>query len=184
MKRMLRRQKGIILVFSLVFLLLILLLSVSLVQQNRMQFLMVSNTQGQTDQIAAIENTLRATEKYIDSKRYEKGSYPNEAAGDKFICQTPGGFYSQLPPGELSGSDLNINLLNGSTVAITKAACITGVQLTENDCALPNNTYCNQPVAVTGNPCDVEIYTIAITMIDSTNNERSVVSRYAVSCTE
>ncbi|GAB6141375.1 hypothetical protein JCM14076_21040 [Methylosoma difficile] len=143
---------------------------------------MVSNTQGQASEIANLEIALWATEKYIDSKRYEKGSLPNKAAGEPQICQSSGGFYNQLSPGQLSSSDINVDLPNGSSVEITKTACLNGNgnQLNETDCSWLVND-CNKPTTAT-NPCDVEIYTIAITMKNSTNNERSVVSRYAVNC--
>lgn len=61
------RQQGAVLVFSLVSLLLLTLLSVNMIQQNRLQFMMAANAQQQTETFAAAEDLLALTETQVDT---------------------------------------------------------------------------------------------------------------------
>ncbi len=72
MKRVMKRQQaGVVLVFSLLILLLVTLLGVNMVQQNRVQFLMAANAQQQSTTFSDAEDVLRLAEAYIDQTRYE-----------------------------------------------------------------------------------------------------------------
>jgi len=65
------QQTGVVLVFSLLILLLVTLLGVNMVQQNRVQFLMAANAQQSSTSFAEAEDVLRLAEEYINNTRYE-----------------------------------------------------------------------------------------------------------------
>jgi len=72
MKKVLKsQQSGVVLVFSLLILLLVTLLGVNMVQQNRVQFLMAANAQQQSTIFSSAEDVLTLAETYINSMRYE-----------------------------------------------------------------------------------------------------------------
>lgn len=60
------RQQGVVLVFSLVSLLVLTLLGVNMIQQNRLEFMMAGNAQTQTEAFATGEDILRLSENYVD----------------------------------------------------------------------------------------------------------------------
>ena len=64
-----RSQQGIVLVFSLVTLLLLTLLSLNMIQQNRLEFMMAGNAQAQTETFSAAENILKIAENRIETLR-------------------------------------------------------------------------------------------------------------------
>lgn len=61
------RQQGAVLIFSLVMLLLLTLLSVNMIQQNRLQFMMAANAQQQTETFSDAEDLLVLEENQIDA---------------------------------------------------------------------------------------------------------------------
>lgn len=60
------RQHGVVLVFSMITLLLLTLLSVNMIQQNRLEFMMAGNAQTQTEDFSSAESLLKIAENYID----------------------------------------------------------------------------------------------------------------------
>ncbi len=65
------KQTGVVLIFSLLILLLVTLLGVNMVQQNRVQFLMAANAQQQSTTFSSAEDVLTLAEEYINKTRYE-----------------------------------------------------------------------------------------------------------------
>ncbi|MCF7998310.1 MAG: hypothetical protein K9L25_04595 [Methylovulum sp.] len=61
------RQQGVVLVVSLVILLLLTLLSVNMIQQNRLEFMMAGNAQMQSQAFSSAESLLKITENFIDT---------------------------------------------------------------------------------------------------------------------
>ena len=62
-----KHEQGVVLVFSLIMLLILTLLSISMIQQNRLNFMMAGNAQTQTEEFSTAENILKLTEGYIDT---------------------------------------------------------------------------------------------------------------------
>jgi|GEM_PF-2203785 len=158
-------QQGAVLVFTLLLLLLITLLGVNMVQQNRTQFMIAENSQSQTTNFSQAENTLQSAENYIASQRYvtwplepksscatppcDAYNCPANAACDVYDCQTPGGVFQQLLPGDLQGGAVipnqSLPSATGSNVEITKTVCAGGtpiVGLQYQDCSLPDTIFC------------------------------------------
>lgn len=66
-KSPLSRQRGVVLIFTLVILLLLTLLSVNMIQQNRLEFMMAGNVQTQTQTFSSAESLLKIAENFIDT---------------------------------------------------------------------------------------------------------------------
>jgi len=190
-------QKGAVLVFSLLILLVITIVGVGMVQQNRTQFMMAENTQMQTMGFSEAENILRSAENYIASQRYVTWPLPDpipeECASQPcaaYACQTPGGIFQQLLPGDLSGGAVLANKYLpsdlGSRVEITRTVCLSYPPLGQQteDCSNPSLFSCahDETDDPGGNLCHTELYSITATVIDEANNRRVVESSYAVRC--
>ncbi|MDD5275584.1 MAG: hypothetical protein PHR16_05835 [Methylovulum sp.] len=201
-------QQGAVLAFTLLLLLMITLMGVTMVQQNRTQFMMAENTQSEATNFSTAENILKSTENYIASQRYAATPLPDPIPADCFDatsgapklcatydCKTPGGIFQQLMPGDLRNGAVIHGMSTGSSVEITKTVCVGGdtLGLQYDDCSNSTRNFCaftsNVPnptasssATTSSNPCHTELYTIRATMIDDANNERVVESNYAVRC--
>lgn len=60
-------QRGVVLVISLIILLVLTLLSVNMIQQNRLEFMMAGNAQTQTEVFSSAESLLKLAENSIDT---------------------------------------------------------------------------------------------------------------------
>ncbi len=67
-------EAGVVLIFSLIMLLILTLLSINMIQQNKLEFMMAGNAQSQTVAFSSAENILRLTENYIDNTLHIKYS--------------------------------------------------------------------------------------------------------------
>jgi len=169
-------------------------MGVTMVQQNRTQFMMAENAQSQTTNFSDADNILKSAENYIAGARYEV--WPFDFSGDAgldcntehcsaYNCQTPGGVFQQLMPGDLQGGavlDGPLPGANGSNVEIVKTVCIWDkpVGLQYEDCSSPDPKIC--AAGEGSNQCHTELYTIRATMLDEAYNERVIESNYAVRC--
>jgi len=189
--RRLASQQGVVLVFSLLILLVITVVGVGMVQQNRTQYMMAENTQMQTVHLAEAENILRSAEMHIARLRYAAWPLPDPVPAEcdnqpcpAYSCQTPGGVFQQLLPGALvGGAALGAALPAGSSVEITRTVCLSGwdVGLQAEDCSSdPPHAFCFGTLG--SNLCHTELYTITATVVDAANNRRVVESNYAVRC--
>jgi Tfp pilus assembly protein PilX len=69
-------QKGAVLIFSLVMLLLLTLVSVSMIQQNKQELAMTGNTLEQTKSLARAETDLASAQVWIDHQRLNPSATP------------------------------------------------------------------------------------------------------------
>jgi hypothetical protein len=180
-------QQGVVLVFSLIMLLLITLLGTNMILQNRLQLMMVANSQSQATAFANVEDLLQLSESYIASSRYDPATWPLPSpipTGFSFVCQKDADLkFTQLQPGDITDRlPLSQAMLNaGATVEIKQTACLqTGV--TEIACTWTGDTtdVCYRSDQ---SQCPTEIYTLLITALDaSTGSQRMIESKYAVRC--
>lgn len=73
--------------FSLVTLLLLTLLSANMIQQNRLEFMMASNAQTQTETFSVAEDILKVTENYVETTLRDY----NRQECSFVECRNPGG---------------------------------------------------------------------------------------------
>ncbi len=182
-----KRQHGAVLIFSLVMLLLITLVGVNMIQQNRLQFMMAANMQGQTTLFASAENILELAESYIEKQRYYDGTSTCKTFDAKFV---------QLVPEDITAkTELNLSadtIASGVEVKIAQTACIPTAGENSGEevvCPVPSGSNggwsaddkpCNQSIFTA---CTTEIYTIRVTAPNSTTGgQRIVESKYAISC--
>jgi Tfp pilus assembly protein PilX len=196
------QQQGAMLIFSLLLLLVITLVGVTMIQQNRTQFMMTENTQSQALNFASAENVLALAENYIAGQRYAtwplgstSACVDNTGAAkacSTYNCKAPNGVFTQLMPGALNGGTV-INVATNTNVEITKTVCIgaSNVGLQYVNCSQTGQTFCNYvsnvanpsaPSNLSNNPCHTEMYSIRARVLDSFNNIREVTSNYAVRC--
>jgi type IV pilus assembly protein PilX len=191
-----RKQQGVALIMTLVFLVLMTLISTSAIQQNSLQFSMIGNTQEQNQTFARAENILKLAERSIETLRWSDArSIDPDDATTNTECKAAGGNYTLIPPGTSVG-----NAIDGSTAVIQSWWCQNNPADTDNDgfgeaaeCSIDDancptiptsghapspNTY-DYPAGEIG--CGTELYTIQVTYMQS-NAERVVESRYAVKC--
>lgn len=160
-----QKQQGAVLIFSLIMLLLMSLLGVNAMQQNRLQFLMSSNAQLQTDTLVQAENILEMAEAFIPLQREETGD--GVAAG---TCKKDAdGRFTPFVPQDITAS----LSLSDSVKAQTTARVLSC------DCLATGSTCVDSFTA-----CLAEIYTIQVKFQGEDNAERTVESKYAVQCVQ
>ncbi len=187
-------QQGVVLVFSLLMLLLITLVGVNMLEQNRLQFMMAANAQMQTDDFANAEGVLKLAEEYIASQRYSVWPLADpvpDPVGDTYTCNktvdVPPRF-DQLIPQSITGN-LSLSTAEAAitTVDITSTSCMI-IGAVEIECEPDSNeasgwstdeTQCNQSDPA---QCATEIYTIVVSVSNTNGSNRVIESRYAIRC--
>ncbi len=185
------RQRGAVLVFSLVMLLLMTLVGVNMIQQNRLQFMMAANTQDQNTRFAVNEDILELAENYIGEQRYKSWPLPNpipDPVGNTFECNKTNTKFVQLTPRNFTASLGLTNTSSNIKAEITQTACLSVAGIETVCTPDPNDpnkwasseTQCNQSDQA---QCATEVYSIRITVSNpDTGAERIIESRYAVRC--
>jgi len=190
-----RKQTGVVLVFSLLILLLVTLLGVNMVQQNRIQFLMAGNAQQQSTTFASAEDVLRLVENYIDKTRYTTWpivappvAYPDPSyTCNKTASASPK--LDQIKPADITNTiGLSATAIAAGVVAkINTTSCLLtgGIEV---ECIADtsqasgwdvNEINCNQNTATF---CPTEVYTISVTVTNETGSKKEIESKYAVRC--
>ncbi len=160
-----KKQNGIAIVFSLVILLVMTLLGVSVVQQNKMQFLMAANTREQTQALSNAENILALAELNVKVQRQ------NTEDPSSFCFDNAGGEFTPLFT-NANNSPVTINLGLANTVAtIENCQHLGNGSLTTTTC---ENTQA----------AGSELYTIRVRYTDDAGAIRTVESLYAVNCSQ
>jgi len=148
-------QRGAVLIFSLIMLLLLTLVSVSMIQQNKQELAMTGNALDQTKTLASAETQLKLAEQSIDKTRYALTNL-GDAIPDDHKC------------------DSSHKIIEGTTVSnstVMKVYCNKNSTVTPCD---PATCTCN---------FGTEIYTLELTVTDSNSgSRRTVESKYAVNC--
>ncbi|MFA6053023.1 MAG: PilX N-terminal domain-containing pilus assembly protein [Methylobacter sp.] len=146
-------QRGAVLIFSLIMLLLLTLVSVSMIQQNKQELAMAGNALEQTKTLASAETKLKLAEQEIVKKRYALANLGDPIPGNR-KCD--------------SGNLINNNTAIGNAT-VTAVYCLKNN--TETLCD-PASCMCN---------LGTEIYTINL-VEDTGSSRRTVESKYAVDC--
>lgn len=168
-------QRGAVLIFSLVMLLLLTLVSVSMIQQNKQELAMTGNTLEQTKSLARAETDLSNAQVWIDQTRLNPLATPP---------------YSDLKCNSLAAKKVNENQVIISpditpgaqgTATVTAVYCLKDT--TETQCIFTNGVraesqacYCFQ---------GTETYAIkweSKADVSSYGAQRTVESKYAVNC--
>ncbi len=193
------KQRGAVLAFSLIMLLLLTLVSVSMIQQNKSQIAMTSNSIQQTSAFSTVQSALVNAQSIINQRRYK--TIPEDAK-----CNSTNQIHENMV---LDVGDPNI------VARITQVFCLTDYNSANrigdlNQC-LYNNGSRNLNVG-TGTPqataesvlactrlnnagstvnrtkndlCGSEAYTITINFFDNTSNtSRTLESKYQVNCSK
>lgn len=184
--QLLSKQQGAVLAFSLVMLLLLTLLGVSMIQQNRQQLIMSGNTRQQNQVFADAETALFfAAEKYIRDKRYMTAA--------AFICKKDrtASPFSDPAVTDLNNStvdvttdvqnNISLNTMSNLKYEITERYCFTGAGSVLRCNSLNDEDYlgCEQWI---NDLCSAEIYTMVTTATDTSGTKRQIESKYAVNC--
>lgn len=178
------KQRGAVLAFSLVMLLLLTLVGVSMIQQNKQQFGMANNTLQQTQALATVEAELLRAETIIDGMRYDLTGGKTKA---NHQCKA-------LP-------QLDEETVITPAATVKEVYCLVWTGGAEQRCLYnngvrdldnpqpPNNACIRLNQAGSGNGdindrCPIEIYTLHTTFSDgNTGAQRTIESKYAVDCT-
>lgn len=159
------KQSGIALVFSLIILLVMTLLGVSIVQQNKMQFLMTANTREQTQALSSAENILALAELNVKMQRQ------NTEDPSSFCYDNADGEFTPLYT-SASNSPVAINLNIANVVA------------TIQDCRHLGNGSLVTTTCDDTHAAGSELYTIRVQFSDDAGAVRTVESLYAVNCSQ
>ncbi len=193
------QQTGVVLVFSLLILLLVTLLGVNMVQQNRVQFLMAGNAQQQMTTFSNAEDVLTLAEEYINQTRYAVWPFVNASVpypDPNYTCKKDAaGKLDQFKPNTSLTDKINLAqgfIDAGSTVFINQTSCFKSDVKKEFPCTVDTTTasgwasvatdplsYCGQN---TPTHCHTEIYTLLVTIVDDSGGKREIESKYAVRC--
>lgn len=163
------KQRGAVLAFTLVMLLLLTLVGVSMIQQNKQQLMMAGNTQQQNQALANVDKVLSFAESYIDSQRVVAPTLCSKLQMTAFDNPTP----------------LPLNIPN-VTSKVTETYCFTpGGEVLRciHGTDSPDSPGCDAWDNNRTTNCTGEIYTIETTAIDtSSGTQRKIESKYAVDC--
>jgi len=165
-----RNQRGAVLVFSLIMLLLLTLVSVSMIQQNKQELAMAGNAIEQNKSLARAETDLAAAQVVIDHKRLNPASTPP---------------YSDLKCNSASSSQVNENqvIVNASTGTATVTAVYCLTDTVETQCTFTGGVRDNTAACMCNN--GTETYAIKWQSKADANSygaQRTVESKYAVNC--
>lgn len=171
----LSKQCGAVLAFTLVMLLLLTLVGVSMIQQNKQQLVMAGNVRQQNQVFADVESQLFSAEPLINQMRYVDANVSG-------ICKLPPVDPDSIP--QLIVNYENPNNGGKITSEITEIYCFT-----KDDNVLRCNAK-DDPTSLGcqkwKNPsvgCDGEIYTIETTVTDTASGtQRKIESKYAINC--
>lgn len=94
-----RQQRGMVLIFTLVLLVLITLTSASQIQQNRLQLMMTAILQQQNQRFADAERALQLAKAYIESQRFfcQRTDECWKTPANRYTCKTKNLIYTQYP---------------------------------------------------------------------------------------
>lgn len=170
-----KHQRGAILIFSLVFLLLLTLISVSMIQQSQTQLTTTYNTGAQMRTFADAETALTLAESGIETTRYQDMAL-------KTTCKSTDHLYENSP--------ITLPSSTGATAVIVGTYCViysyeyrcvgTSSYTAEDPLSSDNVNACDK---LTAAQCPTELYTIDVTLTDNqTNSQRVIRSKYAVGC--
>jgi hypothetical protein len=190
---LIKQQQGVVLIFSLLILLLVTLVGVNMVQQNRLQFMMAANAQEQSIEFANAEDILRLAEMYIESQRYKVALpmiIPDPVKGT-FTCNKTAGSppkFDQLKPGDITNLiDMTEAMKAQSQVEIKKTSCMP-IAGSEIECKADaanasgwdiNELQCYQSDVA---QCTTEIYEIKVSTTNTTGGNRIIEAKYAIRC--
>lgn len=189
----LHKQRGAVLAFSLVMLLLLTLVSTSMIQQNKVQIGVATNAGQRVQAFASVETALRATQATLEPLRYQ-----NKATR---TCRS--GTTNSLHPIPHASGTLNLND-NTITAQIVAEYCISDYadgQGNEHRCfysssgvrnmiagtpatnTSDNVTAC-QRLTDAGSPsgCQIEVYTLNVTLAETNGAKRTVESKFEIDC--
>lgn len=178
----LNKQGGVVLVFSLLFLLLITIAVVGQIQQNKNQLAIISNMGAQTKAFAKVESALSLIEAEVEAKRQPNKYNINTPAQNLYDCSSNIG--NQLFEGD---SILLANMPNVSA-SIKAVSCI--VNSSESRCIdSPDSLISGSSLATTPcvklrtAQCPTELYTIETSFIDPDSSaKRTIRFKYSVGC--
>jgi len=174
-------QRGAVLIFSLLMLLLLTLVSVSMIQQNKQELAMAGNALDQTASLASAETELGLAENLINTTRTTGA--PASPPGSPPKCNA-----SNTPQANVSSTPFFTGTGNATITAvycliggITERQCMSGVinDNTVTTDALGVNLAC-QCAALN----NTEIYVIRWVSwaISNYGSQRVIESKYAVNC--
>lgn len=161
------RQRGAVLVFSLIMLTLLTLVSVSMIQHNKQELAMTGNTLEQTKSLARAETELTQAEQVIDTTRLD----PADPANRK--CNI-------LDANQINENQVILTTATGEAT-VTAVYCLTASKI-QTQCTFTSGVR-DDIAACTCND-GTEIYTVKwVSTADSNyGSQRTVESNYAVDC--
>lgn len=159
-------QRGAVLVFSLIMLLLLTLVSVSMIQQNKQELAMTGNTLEQTKSLARAETELKLAEQVIDTTRLNPADLGDHRCNSSNASQ-------------LDENEIILTTATGKAT-VTAVYCLTGA--IETQCTFTNGV--RNDTAACMCLSGTEIYTTKWESTADSNygSQRTVESKYAVNC--
>lgn len=183
------KQRGAVLAFTLLMLLLLTTISVNMVQQNQQSFTTANNARQQVAALSTLEATILANSKLIDVKRYcETVACGGNADG--VVSDTEKALHkcnlatAASPAGQIhQGIDIG-------TSEVIGVYCLQHVGGREDRCAyasgarVTTDAGCNQLTqSGTASGCPVEVYELETSAVGDRGAKRTIRSKYAVNCT-
>lgn len=163
------KQRGAVLIFSLVMLLLLTLVSVTMIQQNKEELTMTGNALEQTKTLTRAETDLAQAQWFIDTTRLNPNAVPA---------------YSDLKCNSNSANQVNENqvLYTSSTGKATVTAVYCYTNTAETQCTFTNGVRDNITACTCASNTEVYIIKWESTAAASFGSQRTVESKYAVNC--
>jgi Tfp pilus assembly protein PilX len=162
-------QRGAVLAFSLVMLLLLTLVSVSMIQHNKQELAMTGNTLQQTKTLASAESELAQAQQLIDTTRLNPANLTDHTCNSN-------------PLKKFTENQVFFNPATAiGTATITAVYCLDASK-SQTQCTFTNGV--PDPIAACMCSGGTEIYTVKWVSTADINygSQRTVESNYAVDC--
>lgn len=163
-------QRGAVLAFSLVMLLLLTLVSVSMIQHNKQELAMTGNTLQQTKSLASAESELAQAQNLIDTTRHVNPADPYDTT-----CNSD-------PSKEFTENQVFFNPAGAiGTATITAVYCLNASK-SQDQCTFTSGVRDHKQACLCSG--GTEIYTVKWVSTADINYgaQRTVESNYAVDC--
>ena len=181
------RQHGAVLAFSLVMLVLLTLVTVSMIQRNKLQVAVANNAKMQTQTFSAVENALALAQNALEAQRYadKTKNRCNSGTGANRIDEQEV-LNTGMPT--ITARVVAVYCINGYGSPLAKEIRCTYTNGNRDGvlaCDLLNNagTYQSATGPISDTACRVEEYTLNLEMIDSISGaKRTIQSKFMVNC--
>lgn len=171
------QQRGAVLAFSLIMLMLFSLVGATVMTQNKVQLSMTSNARQQSQSLATIESALGKAQNLVDGLRYRNQSLAQCNSTNQIDENRTLNLGDSSQTAKIAAVYCLSNYIAGVGGNEQRCTYTAGVRDDISACSMLSNAG-----SLAG--CDIEVYTINLNVLDNTTGAKRVIeAKYEVDCT-